>query len=163
MVKYIMLTIIFLVLFAFRGNEKGGVHQACIPRLDGKVYTYNLDKQKPNWVFSILFYCEGDSLRGAIVGPYVRKAARLYFFRSKINNLKVYDDSISFNFIPGELYTTPFTIRNYDNYSIARYVAFSQDRLFYKGIIRGDSIIDIKCMNKYYACDVDSIVFRKTK
>jgi hypothetical protein len=158
-----MVGLILFVLFGFKGGEKNNNKQACISSLDGKGYSYVVVPQKPNWTFYFLFYCEGDSLRGMIMGPTMQSTSNGLYFRANINNVKIVKDTVSFNFIEGELYRTPFTLTNYRNYGGPLAVGFAHDRLFYKGVLKGDSVMSLKCQNKYYACGADSMIFKKMK
>jgi len=162
--KKIIFLFSVMLLFAFKGvDKKTPPMQACLSNLDGKAYSYNINSSKPNWSFYFLFYCEGDSMRAVLLGPNFQGSAGGFFFRSYVNDLSIQKDSISFNFIPGQLYRFPFTLNDYKNYGPPYPAGFSQDRLFYKGIMKGDSIISVHCQNKYYACTVDSICLKKIK
>jgi hypothetical protein len=161
--KGITIGIVLLGLLAFKGGEKNNSKQPCISSFDGKGYSYVVVPQKPNWTFYFLFYCEGDSLRGMIMGPTMQSTSNGLYFRANINNVKIVKDTVSFNFIEGELYRTPFTLTNYRNYGGPLAVGFAHDRLFYKGVLKGDSVMNLKCQNKYYACGADSMIFKKMK
>jgi hypothetical protein len=160
--KGIIMGLVLFVLFAFKGGEKNNSKQPCISSLDGKGYRYVVP-QKPNWTFYFLFYCEGDSLRGLIMGPTMQTPSNGLYFRANVNNVKIVKDSVSFNFIEGELYRAPFTLSNYRNYGGPLAVGFAHDRLFYKGVIKGDSVMTLMCQSKYYTCGADSLIFTKMK
>ena len=162
--KILILCFLLFTLFAFKGGEKNnaGKRQPCITILDNKGYSYRVNNN-PNLAFYFIFYCEGDSMRGAILGPNIQSPSLSLFFRSIVNNIKIEKDTISFNFIQGQLYRYPFTLSTYKNYGGPISVGFAQERLYYKGVMRGDSIIDLKCQNKDYGCSVDSIVLIRTK
>jgi hypothetical protein len=98
-----------------------------------------------------------------MLGPNIQNTSVSLFFRSIVNNIKIVKDTISFNFIQGQLYRNPFTLNTYKNYGGPLSIGFAQERLYYKGVIKGDSIIDLKCQNKDYSCSVDSIVLKKIK
>ncbi|HTA82123.1 MAG TPA: hypothetical protein VK783_04285 [Bacteroidia bacterium] len=161
--KGIAIGLVLFALLAFKGGEKTKSKQPCVSALDGKAYRYTVVPQRPNWTFYFLFYCEGDSLRGVIMGPTMQTTSNGLFFRAYVNNVRIVSDTVSFNFIEGELYRVPFTLSNYSNYGGPVAFGFAQDRLFYKGVIKGDSMMDLKCQNKYFACGADSLVFWKMK
>jgi len=162
--KALVICLLLGTLFAFKGEQKNnaGKHQPCIAKLDNRGYSYSVNNN-PNLAFYFIFYCEGDSMRGAILGPNIQNTSVSLFFRSIVNNIKIENDTISFNFIQGQLYRSPFTLSTYKNYGGPLSVGFAQERLYYKGVMRGDSIIDLKCQNKDYACSVDSIILIRTK
>jgi hypothetical protein len=162
--KRVAAFLLLFTLFAFKGDDKkDGPKQPCITQLDGKAYSFTIDSKKPSWTFYFLLYCEGDSLRGVMLGPSMQPGGNPLFFRSYVNNVRIDKDSISFNFIEGQLFRNSFTLSNYNNYGGPLPFGFAAERLFYKGVMKGDSIIDLKCQSKYHACAADSIVLKKMK
>jgi hypothetical protein len=161
--KAFIISLLLFTLFAFKGEKKdNSKRQPCLTNLDGKGYSYYVNNRS-DLAFYFIFYCEGDSLRGAILGPNIQNPSVSLYFRTVVNNVKIEKDTVSFNFIQGQLYTSPFTLSSYKNYGGPLSVGFAQERLYYKGIMKGDGMMNLKCQNKDYACSVDSIVFRKIK
>ena len=162
--KRLVFCTVLCVLFAFKkGDDKPGNKQPCLSSFDGKAYSYNVAPKRPGWIFYVIFHCEGDSLRGIILGPTMQLNSVGQFFRANINNVRISKDSVSFNFIEGQLYRVPFTPINYADIGGPPPYGFSRDRRMYKGVMKGDSIIDLKCQDIPYSCITDSIVLREIK
>lgn len=157
--KKVLACAAIIILTAFKGGDGNSISQKqpCNTKLDGVGFECKTKLDKQNGSFYFMFYCEGDSMRAIIMGPVTNGK----YFRANVNNLELKGDSIAFNFIEGEFYRIPFTLNNYRNYGGPLAVGFSADRIYYKGTMKGDSIIDLKCQDRYYTCATDTLLFRK--
>ncbi len=136
-------------------DKKGG----CNPTLDSKVYQYLYDSEVPDHLFTLIFKCEGNGLKGKIFGPDPEGEHGLWFFRADLENLKVDSlDNIEFEFSQGHLYPDRITMDNYLDSLNTDNAGFSRGQIYFKGKMSGDSIV-FKCSPDYDCYDA-TMTFR---
>jgi len=131
----------------------------CNSVLDNKVYQYLYDSEVPDHLFTLIFKCEDNGLKGKIFGPDPEGEHGLWFFRADLENIKVDSvNNIEFEFSQGYLYPDRITMDNYLDSLNTDNAGFSRGQIYYKGKISGDSIV-FKCSPDYDCYDA-TMTFR---
>lgn len=128
-------------------------------KLDGKIYQYLPSPDLHEHLFTLLFYCRQDSLKGMLFGPDPEGDEGLYFFKSDLDSVTLSGNAISFSFVQKDLYEKPFTLKNYNKASYKNpIVGGSRDRIFYKGTFHADTLTFI-CTSQNADCYADTMSF----
>jgi hypothetical protein len=131
----------------------------CNSILDDRVYQYLSNSEVPEHLFTLIFKCKEDRLKGKIFGPDPEGEHGLWFFRADLENLKIDSlNNIEFEFSQGYLYPDRITMDNYLDSLNTDNAGFSRGQIYYKGKISGDSIV-FKC-DPDYDCYDQVMTFR---
>jgi hypothetical protein len=137
--------------------------QDCLPNLNGAIYQYQSDPNYPEEAFILRFTCSTDTLKGEIIGPDPEGEHGLFFFHANLDSLKTDGlNKLEFQFVQGKLYQKQITLTNYNKLKEEDASGASKGKIYYKGVLSGDSLI-FKCTSQYYDCYADEMVFKLKK
>lgn len=149
-----------LVSFAFLsalGQKMDNGLLSCA-RLNGEVFQYLYRQDIPKHLFTLVFNCNNDTLKGTIFGPDPEGEHGLLFFKSNLDSISLTGNSISFSFVQGDLFDKALTLESYNKPSKQESKGWSSYRLYYKGSLQNDTIAFI-CSSEFYNCYADTMNF----
>ena len=128
--------------------------------LNGSVFQYLQDPRTPDQLFTLIFRCSNDTVKGTMLGPDPEGDEGLYFFKSELDSITLKGNKITFSSVQGDMYNKPFTLENYQKPIVEQKSGASIYRYMYKGYLHSDTLTFI-CTMKYYGCYADTMDFIK--
>jgi hypothetical protein len=157
-----MKTLLFIILFflTISGFCSSPVSDCIIEH--ESVYQYIFEKNNTD-IFTIIFDCRNENLSATIIGPSEYSNQGMFYFISKVNNLKISNlDNITFDFVKGNLYKDLITEYNYKEVYTWEYSAISNSKLFMKAQLFSDRM-ELTCKSDDNSCYESKMIFYLNK
>lgn len=159
--KPLILILSLFFNYAAFGQQSNNTNRLSCAGLDKQIFYYLDNPKYPEHLFTLLFNCSNDTLRGALLGVDIEGGEGIFFFKSNLDSIVLKNNKITFSFVQGDLYQKPFTVKNYDKPIDSNIVVGgSSYPYFLKGYLHSDTITFI-CTMRYYGCYADTMSFVK--